>query len=71
MAGTSAKALLKGINTWQKETMLKKVVFSLTTCLYFLRTIFGLQLFDEAIQILLEFQEAEKQQASESKPAGE
>lgn len=25
MAGTSAKALFKGIDTWKKETMMKKV----------------------------------------------
>ena len=28
MPGTSTKALFKGIDTWKKETMMKKVRFS-------------------------------------------
>ena len=28
MPGTSTKALFKGIDTWKKETMMKKVEFS-------------------------------------------
>ena len=53
MAGTSTKALFKGIDTWKKETMMKKVEFSSWFLLSFpWISSFGYKIINEDFDIL-------------------
>ena len=74
--GTSAKALLKGIDTWKKETMMKrvkKILFFLLIARFLNKDFHFLDdILKTCFRFFIEFQDAERQrQESESKPSGE
>jgi len=63
--GTSTKALVKGIDTWKKETIMKKV-----NIIYFFElSLYCLLLYSKST-MLLNFQEAAQMLESGSTPGG-